>query len=410
MEFANIPIFIALFLSLYLVVLSFLAFFEEEEKDVKIKSYKFLPKVAVIVPAYNEGENVLQSLKSLQNLKYPKSKLTIYAVDDGSKDNTLQVMLDFAEDKKHLKILTKENGGKASAVNYALKRIPNDVKYVGVLDADSFVKENALLEIIKEFEKDSDIQAVTPAIKIYNPDRIIRFLQNAEYALSIWIRKSFANLGVIFIIPGPFSFYKKTALDKLGYFKHAHGTEDLEMGMRFQNANMKISNTSKAVVYTVSPNTVYKLYKQRLRWSYGFLNNAIEYKRLFFRKNALGILILPSAILGIILTFYIFLYTMFNLFNLLIDKIVNIYYFGFNFNLDLFYINFSLIGWLSIIILSLGTYAIVLGDMASEERSVRLKDILSYLFLYNFIAPLWLFAASFKTLLKSEVKWVKVNK
>ncbi len=409
MEIADIPIFIALFVSLYLVVLSFLAFFEEE-KDVKIKSYKTLPKVAVIVPAYNEGENVLQSLNSLHNLKYPKSKLIIYAVDDGSKDNTLSVMLDFAKDKKNFKIFTKENGGKASAVNYALKRIPNTVEYVGVLDADSFVKKTALIEIVKEFQKDDDIQAVTPAIKIYNPDRVIRFLQNAEYALSIWIRKSFANLGVIFIIPGPFSFYKKTALDKLGYFKHAHGTEDLEMGMRFQHANMKIANTSKAVVYTVSPNTVYKLYKQRLRWSYGFLNNALDYKELFFKKNALGSLILPAAVLGIVLTIYIFFYAMFNLLNALIEKVVDIYYFGFEFKMDLFYINFSLITWLTLITLSLGIYAIVLGDKASEEKSVRVKDILSYIFLYNFIAPLWLFAASFKTLLKSEVKWVKVNK
>jgi len=410
MEFANIPIFLALFLSLYLFILSFLSFFEEEEKDVKIKTYSNLPKVAVIVPAYNEGENVLRSLNSLHQLNYPKSKLIVYTVNDGSTDNTLQIIRNFSIDKKNFHILTKQNGGKASAVNYALKKIPNDVEYIGILDADSFVRENALIEIIKEFKRDNEIQAVTPAIKIHNPDKIVRFVQNAEYALSIWIRKSFANMGVIFIIPGPFSFYKKTALDKIGYFKHAHGTEDLEMGMRFQFANMKIANTTKAVVYTVSPNTIYKLYKQRLRWSYGFLNNALDYKELFFVKNTLGILILPASIFGIILTLYIFFYTMFNLLNMLIENIIDIYYFGFRFKMELFYFNFSLITWLTIIILSLGVYAILLGDKASEEKNVRIRDILSYLYLYNLIAPIWLCAALFKTLIKSEVKWVKVNK
>ncbi len=408
MQPENLPILLSLFLSLYVLVLFFLTLFDEEETGmIKIED---LPKIAVIIPAFNEAENIVKTVQSVLNLQYPQDKLYIVVVDDGSIDDTYKTTREHFAGLKNLHILRKVNEGKAEAVNHALNKLPKDIEYVGVLDADSFVKEDALLKVVQRFLSDQNIQAVTSAIKIYNPNGIAQFLQNAEYALSIWLRRALDRLGLIFIIPGPFSFYKVSALKKAGEFKHAHGTEDLEMGLRFQKLGLKIANAPESVVYTVSPDTVYKLYKQRLRWTYGFLNNAIDYKHLFFRKDALGLFMLPVSVLAIVFVLISVFQLFYRLANYVAEKAISIYYFGFNFGFDLFYIHVNILLWLAVVVMGASVLSLKLGDGMTGAPSVKFKDVASYMLLYGFIAPVWLLAATFKTITRSQVKWVKVNK
>ncbi len=415
MTLAEFPIYFSLFVSLYMLTLFYIAFFEGLEEDAKRKyENKSLPKVAVIVPAYNEEDTIVGTVNSLLELDYPKDKLKIYVVDDGSKDKTWQVLQKYLSNKQ-VKLLKKENGGKASAMNYAFARLDSATELVGILDADSFVEKNALLETVKIFQNDNSVYAVTPAIKIWNPNKITRFLQNAEYNLSIWLRKAFDNLGTIFIIPGPFSFYRKEVLEKLGPWKHAHGTEDLEMGLRFQKNGYKVANTTKAIVYTVSPDTLTKLYRQRLRWAYGFLNNAIDYKDLFFKgaNRALAFFILPASLITIFFALYIFFYGIYSVFKLVFEKAMIWKEVGVQWSLsapDLFFVNFSLLAWLAVVVTFAASLASFLGDRASGKKTLRFKDLLSYIALYGFVAPLWLTASVWRTILRREAKWVKVNK
>ncbi len=405
-------IYFGLFLNLYLLFLFFIAFFEEEEKSLYLKK---LPKVAIIVPAFNEEDTIEATVDSLLNLDYPKNKLKIYVVDDGSTDNTLKVLQKYSS-KRNVEILHKENGGKASAMNYAYKRLDKDTELVGILDADSMVRSNALLKIVEKFSEDKDIAAVTPAIKIWQPQNVVRFLQNAEYNLSIWLRKAMSSLGVIFIIPGPFSFYRKEALDIAGPWKHAHGTEDLEMGLRFQKLGFKIKNQPEAVVYTKAPYNFVNLYKQRLRWTYGFLNNALDYKDMLFKeKRAINLLILPSALFSIFFAIFMFFYAFYTILDTLVSKIVYWKYAGMDLSFslslpDVFYLHFSLILFASLLIIPSIIYAMFLGDRVSKEQSLKVRDIISYILLYAQLVPLWLISATYRTVKKREVIWEKVNK
>lgn len=108
----------------------------------------------------------------------------------------------------------------------------------------------------------------------------------------------------IHIAPGPFSFFRREVFDTIGIYKHAHNTEDMEIAMRMQKHGLKIAHAPRAVVYTSSPNTIKKLYKQRVRWVSGFLGNLMDYRRMLFNKKHgdLGLIVLPMALLSILLT------------------------------------------------------------------------------------------------------------
>ncbi len=414
MNLMDLPILFSLFLSLYMLTLFYIAFFESFDQNKNFRKNKTKAmKAAVIVPAYNEEDTISETVKSLLQLRYPKKFIKIYVVDDGSTDKTWKILQRFKDDKR-VKLIRKDNGGKASALNLAFSELEKDTEIVGILDADSFVDKNALKYIVSEFQERPELAVVTPAIKIYKPNTIIRFLQNAEYSLSVYLRKAFDNLGMIFIIPGPFSFYRKKALDELGPWRHAHGTEDLEMGLRFQKHGFKVGNTTKAIVYTVSPKNVKQLYKQRLRWTYGFLNNAIDYKDMFFnrKRGAVGLLALPVSVLSLFLAVYIFFYGIYSLLNMIYLKFEHWMEFGFDFkfSFDMFYFLPSIITWLAVISISFAMLASFIGDRSTGRKSLRVKDLFSYIMLYGFVAPLWIFSSVVKTIKGSNVKWTKVNR
>jgi len=78
-------------------------------------------------------------------------------------------------------------------------------------------------------------------------------------------------LNALHVTPGPFTIFRKDVFEKIGKYKHAHLTEDLEMALRMQKNNLKIANSHRSFVFTVTPNTFKTLHKQRSRWAYGFL-------------------------------------------------------------------------------------------------------------------------------------------
>ncbi|MEZ0209009.1 MAG: glycosyltransferase family 2 protein, partial [Candidatus Paceibacterota bacterium] len=160
-----------LFLSMFFEMLLLVSFFEskkkidEEEFDHVLTHF---PTVAVAVPCWNEERTLPATLDSLLALDYPKEKLSIFIVDDGSKDGTFAIAQEYqAKYPETIHAIHKENGGKHTAVNLALERSTAD--FFGCLDADSFVAPHTLKTIISYFDRDPKIMAVTPCIHIRNP-------------------------------------------------------------------------------------------------------------------------------------------------------------------------------------------------------------------------------------------------
>src|SRR3989344_7883436 len=178
------------FFSLYFIIFWFLVFLDKgvKERDLKLKKY---PSVTIAIPSYNEGKNIEKTINSVLNLNYPKEKLKLIIVNDGSKDNTKQIVEKIIRNNKQSNILliNQPNQGKGSALNNALKNTNSE--FFVTLDADSFVKENALQKLIPHFEK--NVAAVLPIIKINDNKSFIEKIQSYEYPINFFYKKIMAD-------------------------------------------------------------------------------------------------------------------------------------------------------------------------------------------------------------------------
>jgi len=412
-DITNAITYVFLFASLNFEVFLLISYFEnrlkiKEEEDMVSLGVKKYPSVTIIVPCWNEQNTVSKTIHSLLNLDYPKNKLKIMIVDDGSTDKTWERVQKF-KNNTQIVLHTKENGGKYTALNYGISKL--DTELVGCLDADSYVHKDALKTIVTYFQN-KETMAVAPSIKLWQPKGPLQLLQKVEYGFGIFTRKMFQYMQSVYITPGPFSIFRKEVFEKLGGYRHAHNTEDIEIALRMQKNGFKIAHAHKAFVYTVPPNSFGRLLTQRTRWSHGFLKNAMDYRDLFFKKEYgnLGAFILPMASLSFISVLFLTTITVINIFNIVIQKINEISTIGFSwhfdgFKFDWFYINTeiaSIIGLLAVT----GTIAMLTISRKMSEKKVNFgMDLIYFLTLYIFIAPIWMAKAAFNAVLGMKVKW-----
>ena len=283
---------------------------------IKLKTKKAIEKykertVTFIVPAYNRQDTLKKCIESIENLDYPKNKIKIIIVDDGSKDNTLKVAKNLEKKYSNIFVLTKKNGGKASAINFGIKKVKTEL--IAVLDADSFVEKNALNQAMPHF-MDDYTGSVTFRLKPTNTSRLIEKMQYVEYTLAGLYRKVMGHMNALPVTPA-FSIFRKEVFEKYGGFDENNITEDFEMGLRIQANHHNVGYVANSYALTEVPNTLVKWAKQRLRWSYGTVYNYNKYKRIFFNSKYgdLGFMVLPSGLLSMLtisLILFLGLYSM----------------------------------------------------------------------------------------------------
>ena len=410
--FAYPFLFIAIFFESFVLVtlLSKPARNARERTAVSADGNTVLPSVAIIVPCWNEAATVAATCNSLLALEYPKEKLEIILVNDGSTDATPAAMERFAKHPQ-VRIIHKENGGKHTALNAGIATTRAEL--IGCLDADSFVEPDALREVVSRFAN-MRVAAVTAAMSVHRPQNILQHMQNAEYSFGITLRHTFASVNGLYVTPGPFSFYRRTIVEELGGFRYGHQTEDMEMALRIQHAGHWIENAPHARVYTKAPATVASLIKQRTRWISGFLRNILgEYRGLIgsYRHGALGMLVLPSALLAIVSGIGLFLLMLFLLARNTIAAleiragIPLSYALVPHGPLDWFYLPVSFYVLLAIIVLLASLALITIGKHISKTPGDIALGLASYTLLYGLIVPFWLIRATSDVALGKHRGW-----
>lgn len=364
---------------------------------------KNTPYVAMIVPCFNEEHTVRATAESLLALDYPKDRLRIMLVDDGSIDGTAAVMDSFAN-SENVTVIHQKNQGKHVALNAGIAAAP-EAELVGCLDADSFVEPGALREMIACFD-DPQVGASTAAMSVHKPSNFLERMQNAEYIMGIALRHILATVNGLYVTPGPFSVYRRDVVIELGGFRNGHNTEDMEMALHIQKAGYAISSAPKARVFTKAPHSVPALIKQRTRWTTGFLRNVLnEYRSLVGNPQygALGLIVLPFgflAIIGGITVFGLIIYQLVSqgIETLLLTSGVPVTYTISTLvpsisNISWFYFPVTIIALLAFVALAGSILFILVGKSISKTPGSLGLGILGFWLLYGLIAPFWLLNA-----------------
>ncbi|MCL4415312.1 MAG: glycosyltransferase [Actinobacteria bacterium] len=336
--------------SIYLL-LSIISFFNLRKytnryvyKDYKnifrLKKYK---SISLIVPAHNEEVGIVAAVQALLQLEYPDYQIVV--VNDGSKDNTLNILKEnfkaveipylplhnlstqkvnsvfICKGLRKLLIVDKQNGGKADAINAGINLADSDL--IIVVDADSIVERDALLKISNPFTEDENIVAVGGTIRVANGCEINKgFVSKIGLPIS-WLAKfqvveylrafMFGRNGLdvvdgILIISGAFSCFKKDEVIKIGGFLKDCIGEDMEIIVRMheilrkENPYLKISFAPDSICWTEAPEKLKTLKLQRKRWQKGTILSLLLHKKLLFNTK--------YGLLGMVVYPYFFLFEM----------------------------------------------------------------------------------------------------
>ncbi len=239
---------------------------------LKTRDLKGRPRVTILVPAFNEERVISKTLISCLKQTYPR--LEIVVIDDGSEDNTSEVISTFqkrhSQEMKRRGIIFKhvkqKNAGKASAMNNGLANSRGE--FVISIDADSYPHPSAVEKIMRYFTNDK-IGAVAGHIIGVPRDRMLSYLQYVEYEFGfLFMKISQSSTSDVLITPGPFSVYRRKALVR---FEDETITEDFDTSIRIIERGYKIVEAPDAICYTQLPASVRDLVKQRVRWYQGGL-------------------------------------------------------------------------------------------------------------------------------------------
>lgn len=230
-------------------------------------STPFTPPISVIVPAYNEEVTAIKTINSLLLQDYPNFEIIF--VDDGSKDKTYEKVKAAFENDARVKIYTKLNGGKASALNFGIAQTQND--FVVNIDADTQLSNNALHQLIQKMS-DDNIVAVAGNVQVGNKINVLTRWQAIEYTTAQnFDRLAMEYLNAITVIPGAIGAFRVAAIKAVGGYDTDTLAEDCDLTIRLLRTGGKIGTANDAIAYTEAPETFAQFLKQRFRWNFGVL-------------------------------------------------------------------------------------------------------------------------------------------
>jgi cellulose synthase/poly-beta-1,6-N-acetylglucosamine synthase-like glycosyltransferase len=299
------------------------------------------PGVSVLVPAFNEETVIVESVRSLLALRYPKHEVVV--VNDGSTDGTLAVLrqaFELAPVRRALRdristapvrdtyvsrahngllVVDKENGGRSDALNAGVNAARQP--YVCVIDADSLLERDALLKVSKPILDDPDLLAATGGtVRIVNGSRVdhgrvvearvpksrLATVQVLEYFRAFLVaRVGWSRLNALGIISGAFGLFHRSLVEAVGGYWTSTVGEDFELTLRLhrylreRGEPYRIAFISDPVCWTEAPEQFSTLGRQRRRWQRGLWETLHRHARMIGnpRYGAVGLVAMPYFLL-----------------------------------------------------------------------------------------------------------------
>lgn len=250
--------------------------------------------VSVLIPAFNEARVIEASVRRI--LGSAGVRMEVIVIDDGSTDGTSAIVERAFGIDPRVRLLTLANGGKARALNAALRVARGDI--VVALDADTQFEADTIARLLRWFA-DPRIGAVAGNAKIGNAVNLVTRWQAVEYVTAQNLeRRALEALGAVTVVPGAVGAWRRTALDSVGGYPDDTLAEDQDLTIAIQRAGWRIACDPDAVAWTEAPETARALMRQRYRWSYGTLQCLWKHRGMIGRgrPRGLALLGLPQAI------------------------------------------------------------------------------------------------------------------
>lgn len=254
------------------------------------------PMLSVIVPAYNEGAMVESSIASIAAASYPRERLEILVIDDGSTDDTWQHLQRAAERFPGLvsTLRLPRNLGKRAALAHGFRRARGEV--VVTVDSDSMIEPHTLLAIAGPF-RDPCIGAVAGKVAVYNRRAgLIPRMLHVRFVLSFdFLRSAQSFFRTVYCCPGALSAYRASVVREVladwesQRFLGVPCTygEDRALTNCILHAGYDAVYQRTAIVHTVVPETYVKLCKMYLRWDRSYIREELRFTRVVWRRPPL---------------------------------------------------------------------------------------------------------------------------
>ncbi len=230
---------------------------------------------SIIIPCFNEQDQVRETIKYALQSQYPCFE--IIAVNDGSSDQTAAILNELEQLHPQLRVVhLAENQGKA----YALRAgaMVSRYEYLICIDGDALLHPHAVLWMMHHLVTFPRVGAVTGNPRIINRSSVLGKIQVAEFSSIIGlIKRAQRSYGRIFTVSGAIAGFRKSALNRIGFWRDDMITEDIDVSWRLQFDHWDIHYVPDALCYIYMPETFKGLWKQRLRWAQGGIEVQIAY-------------------------------------------------------------------------------------------------------------------------------------
>lgn len=257
-------------------------------------SEDLLPVCTVVVPAFNEGRQVFHTLESLAASDYPRDRLEIIAVDDGSVDDTWQ-WIRKAKDAFGDRITTirqPRNLGKKHALDVGFRGGRGEV--LVTVDSDSTVDPDTLRNLVAPFVADPKVGAVAGNVRVLNrTEGILPRMLDVVFVYGFdFLRTSQSLVKAVMCTPGALSAYRRSAvmkilqewLDQTFLGKPATIGEDRALTNLILREGHHVVYQQNSIGYTNVPVTHGNLCKMFLRWSRSDIRETLAMTRFVFRR------------------------------------------------------------------------------------------------------------------------------
>lgn len=256
------------------------------------------PFVSVVVPAHNEKDVIERLLKRICEFTYPKERLQVLVVDDGSTDGTGKIIDDFAERCNFMKPLHRSSAvGKAAALNEALRHVSGEFVYF--FDAD-YVPDVDCLENMNRAFSDLRVGAVQSHVRVLNLDKRVSKIVSLERVGGYRVDQLARDiLGLVPQFGGTAGGVRRSLLESLGGFDEDLLAEDTDLTFRVYLAGYKIRYLPDVGSYEEAVEDWLAYWRQKGRWAKGHMQCAFKHflplvrsKNLSFREKLDGFLLL----------------------------------------------------------------------------------------------------------------------